>query len=190
MELELEELRSRFALLKEKVDSQEIVNDRLMRQTMKQKVGAIDRTGRFCYAMAAICFLAYPALAKSGMLSVPLSIATCAMVLFCALATYYIHRPVNRTDLMTADLVTVAQVMSKFKKQYDNWLHYVTPALLIPWLSWLLYETAWKNVPEGANHLVLALPFLVGGIVGGLIGYHFHRKAVGAAKDIIEEINV
>lgn len=186
--MEFEEMRNRIALLKEKIEKQEIVNEKLLRQTMKSKVGAIDRTGRISYVSAAICILLYPIIAKTGILSVPLALVTCAMMIFCILATYYIHRPVNRTDLMTADLVTVAQVMSKFKKQYDNWLRYVAPSLLIPWLLWVVYEMAWKNAPEGVNPLLLAIPPIVGVVIGGVVGYHYHRNAADAAKDIVEQI--
>ena len=93
------------------------------------------------------------------------------MMLFCAFGTYYVHRPVDRMNLMTEDLASVAKVMAKFRKQYDQWLHYVTPALIIPWLSWAMYEFAWKNAPEGVNHWLFALPLLVGAAIGMVIGY-------------------
>ena len=110
------------------------------------------------------------------------------MMLFCAYGTYYVHKPVDRMNLMTEDLATVAKVMARFRRQYNQWLYYVTPALLIPWLSWAVYEYAWKNAPEGMNHWLMALPLLIGAAIGGLIGYIWHCKAVNAADNIIRQI--
>ena len=187
-ELNFDEMRDQITLLKQKLDRQEIVNDSLLREAMRGKMGAINWTKYKSYISVALCIIFYPVMSWAGVFSNAFVFATCAMMLFCAYGTYYVHRPVDRMDLMTDDLATVAKVMAKFRKQYNQWLFYVTPALLIPWLSWALYEYAWKNAPDGVSHWMLALPILIGAAIGGLIGYHWHCKAVDAADNIIRQI--
>ena len=187
-ELNFDEMRDQITLLKQKLDRQEIVNDSLLRETMRGRMGAINWTKYKSYICVALCIIFYPVMSWAGVFSNAFVFATCAMMLFCAYGTYYVHSPVDRMDLMTDDLATVAKVMAKFRKQYNQWLFYVTPALLIPWLSWALYEYAWKNAPDGVSHWMLALPILIGAAIGGLIGYHWHCKAVDAADKIIKQI--
>ena len=188
-ELNFDEMRDQITLLKQKLNRQEIVNEALLREAMRGKMGAINWTKYKSYICVAICLIIYPTtLLYWGIFSKAFVFATCAMMLFCAYGTYYVHRPVDRMDLMTEDLATVAKVMAKFRKQYNQWLYYVTPALLIPWLSWALYEYAWKNAPDGMSFWMLALPILIGAAIGGLIGYHWHCKAVDAADNIIKQI--
>jgi len=187
-ELNFDEMRDQITLLKQKLNRQEIVNEALLREAMRGKMGAINWTKYKSYICVALCIIFYPVMSWAGVFSNAFVFATCAMMLFCAYGTYYVHRPVDRMDLMTDDLATVAKVMAKFRKQYNQWLFYVTPALLIPWLSWALYEYAWKNAPDGVSHWMLALPILIGAAIGGLIGYHWHCKAVDAADKIIKQI--
>ncbi len=186
--MNFEEMRNQIALLKQKLDHQEIVNDHLLRETMRARVTAINKTKIFSFVCAAFCILLYPLLSMSGALGNAFVIATCVMMLFCSFATYYIHRPVDRMNLMTEDLATVAKVMAKFRRQYNQWLYYVTPSLFIPWLAWVVYEFAWKNAPDGMNHWLMALPLLVGAVIGLLIGYYMHRNTVNAAQKIIDQI--
>jgi H+/Cl- antiporter ClcA len=187
-EMNFEEMRNQIALLKQKLDHQEIVNDHLLRETMRTRVTAINKTKILSFACAAFCILLYPLLSMSGALGNAFVIVTCVMMLCGVFATYYIHRPVDRMNLMTEDLATVAKVMAKFRKQYNQWLYYVTPSLLIPWLTWAVYEFAWKNAPEGMNHWLMALPLLVGAVIGLLISYYMHRNTVNAAQKIIDQI--
>ena len=188
-ELDFDEMRDQITLLKQKLDHQEIVNEPLLREAMRGRMGIINWIKYKLYICVAICIVIYPAMSLYlGVFSKAFVFATCAMVLFCAYGTYYVHRPVDRMDLMTEDLATVAKVMAKFRRQYKQWLYYVTPALLIPWMGWAAYEYAWKNAPEGMNHWLLALPLLIGAVIGGLVGYHWHSKAVNAADNIIKQI--
>lgn len=191
-EMDFEEMRNQFAILKNELKQQEIVSDRLLRTTMKSKTSAISTTKRFLFICVAICLVLYPMTYFTEAWSLAFSAATCIMVLFCAAATWYIHKPVEELNFMRDDFSTVARVMAKFKKQYDGWLHYVTPALLIPWLGWAFYEMVWKKAPEDADPKLLTLmtlPLIIGVCLGGLIGYRFHRKAVNAAQDILDEIS-
>ncbi len=187
-ELNFDEMRNQIALLKQKLDHQEIVNDHLLRETMRSKKGAINITKLISYFCAFISIFIYLVLSGTGTFSLAFVVATCVMMLFCAGATYYVHRPVDRMNLMTEDLATVARVMAKFRRQYDQWLHYVTPMLIIPWFCWAVYEFAWKNAPEGVNHWLMALPLLIGAAIGLFVGYFFHCKAVDAADNIIKQI--
>ena len=183
-----EEMRQQMAALKEQLNKQEIVNDHLIREIMKVKTKDISKTKNFCIVAAIIAFLTFPLNSVTNSWSWTFTAATGAMVLFCLVATIYIHRPVDRLNYMTCDLATVARVMARFKKQYDNWLHYVSPSILIPWICWASYEFAWKNCPEDMNPLWLMLPVIIGATIGGLVGYYYHRKAVNAAKDILRQI--
>ena len=191
-EMDFEEMRNQFAILKEQLNKQEIVSDRMLRETMKAKKNAINSTKKLSYLCAALCLVFYPLNTLVNAWSMPFSIATCLMIIFCAIATHYIHKPVDELNFMRDDFSTVARVMAKFKKQYDNWLHYVTPALLVPWLLWAFYDFVWKNAPDDASPkmlAVLALPLVIGFIIGGAIGYYYHCKAVNAAQDIIDDIS-
>lgn len=187
-EINLDEMRNQIAILRKKLDRQEIVSDRLLRDTMRTKVSDINKTKRFEYECCAICIIAYPLTAYFGLLEWPFVIASCVMILFCLISTIYMHRPVDRVNLMTEDLTTVARIMDRFKRQYDFWLRYITPSLIIPWLAWACYEYAWKNAPEGINPLWFCLPLIAGVAIGGYIGYTYHRKASNAAKRIREQI--
>ena len=188
-EMNFDEMREQFTLLRHKLDQQDIINDSLLRDTMRSRMGAINRTKYKSYICAALCLVLYPVLLVYwGVFSNAFVIVTCIMMLFCMYATYYVHKPVDRMDLMTENLATVAKVMAKFRRQYNQWLYYVTPALLVPWLSWAVYEYAWKFAPEGVSHWLLAIPLLICAAIGALVGYHWHCKAVNAADNIIRQI--
>ncbi len=187
-EKDILEMRQQLALLREKLNDQQIVNDRILRDSMRQKTSDIKHTERFSYVAAVLSLACFPALAYTEIFSIPLCIATCLMMLFCIGATLYIHHPVNRTDLMTADMATVASVMQRFKRQYDFWLHYITPTLLLPWLGWACYEYAERGKLLGIKPLHAILPLLMGVVIGGIIGYRKHCKAVNAAENILEQI--
>ena len=187
-EMYLEEMRNQFAILKEQLNKQEIVNDHLLRKTMKAKRRDINSTKRLVFILALLCLLLYPINYVNHMWSLAFTIASFAIVAFATVATWYIHKPVEELNFMKDDFTTVARVMAKFKKQYDNWLRYVAPTLIIPWIIWACYEFAWKNAPAGSNPWLLSLPVIVGVIIGGLVGIRYHFKAVNAAQDILDEI--
>ncbi|MBR4920669.1 MAG: hypothetical protein IKZ62_05065 [Prevotella sp.] len=186
--MNFEEMRNQFAILKDQLNKQEIVSDHLLRETMKAKKSAINSTKRFEYICVAICLVLYPLLGFDNTINPAFIIATCLMVIVSAVATHYIHKPVDDLNFLRDDFTTVARVMAKFKKQYNQWLYYVTPALIIPWLCWTCYEFAWKNALEGVNPWFMTSALIVGVIIGFLIGYYYHRKAVNAAQEIMDQI--
>lgn len=184
----LEEMRAQIALLRKKLEAHEIVNDRLLRETMKTKVSVINSIKRKQIVASIFCFIIFPLEVRLGMFSLPFVIATCLMVLFCLVSTICMHRSIDRTNLMTEDLKTVSCIMSRFKRQYDLWLYRVTPALLIPWISWLCYDVSRNKMAEHIAPVWLCLPLLIGAAVGCIIGLRYHHSATNAATSIVEQV--
>ena len=182
------EMRQQLAFLREKLNDQQIVNDHLMRVSMRQRSRAIKRSEYFSYRMAAVALILWPIIAYIGMFSMQFCIATCLMLLFCIGATVYVNRPINRTDLMTADLATVATIMKRFRKQSNMWIWFVTPTLISPWLTWACFEYLEHNNPNHLHPAYIVSPLIMGAVVGSFIGYKRHRTSVEAAEDILEQI--
>ena len=58
-EMNFEEMRNQFAILKEQLTKQDIVSDRLFRETMKAKNKDINDVKKFAYWIAPICVILY-----------------------------------------------------------------------------------------------------------------------------------
>lgn len=186
--MNLEEMRNQFAILKEQLAKQEIVNDHLIRETMKVKIRDISNTKKIAFVGAALGLLAYPLIYSSHLFSLAFTIVTCLLLIGSTTATYFMHKPVEKLNLMQDDFATVAHVMAKFKKQYNNWHKYVSPMVLIPWIIWACYDFGWKNNPDGINPWLLTFSGIIGAIIGWIICNKYDHKAMNAAQEIIDEI--
>lgn len=187
-EMNFEEIRNQFAILKDQLNNQEIISDRLIRETMKIKHKDISDSKRTMYLCAVISLSFYPLNAMVHAWSNTFTIVTCLLILLCAAGAYYIHKPVEELNLMRDDFSSVARVMARFKKQYNDSMCYLAPVIIIPYFLWACYEFAWKGSPAGTITWQNVVLLLAGAAIGGLIGYYYHSKAVNAAQDIIDEI--
>lgn len=187
-EMNFEEIRNQFAILKDQLNNQEIISDRLIRETMKIKHKDISDSKRTMYLCAVISLSFYPLNAMVHAWSNAFTIVTCLLILLCAVGAYYIHKPVEELNLMRDDFSSVARVMARFKKQYNDSMCYLAPVIIIPYFLWACYEFAWKGSPTGTITWQNVVLLLAGAAIGGLIGYYYHSKAVNAAQDIIDEI--
>mgnify|MGYP004448557977 CR=1 FL=1 len=188
---ELNELRNRIAVLKQKLDKQEIVNDRVLRQAMQTTVDNVIKTVEIkALACGILGILLFPALHFTSGLRLPFCLCSSLIMLICMAATVYFNRPMHRTDLMSADLATVAKEMARFKRRHNMWLSCVAPTVIVPWLAWAYYELCLMagTEPLSRYSIILGTSMLIGAVVGGAIGYSWHRKAVNAAESIIRQI--
>ena len=103
---ELENMRQQMTTLKNKLNKQEILNDRIMRRSMTKEVNTITR--RY-YIIMALCIFMVPygywAFVVLSRLSVAFWIATSIIMLICAGATFYNIRKINDPGLMNHSLV-------------------------------------------------------------------------------------
>lgn len=187
-EMNFEEMRKQFAILKDQLNNQEIISDRLIRETMKIKNKDISESKQTMYVCAIISLTFYPLNNIVHAWSNGFTIVTCLLILLSAVVAYYIHKPVEELNFMRDDFSKVARVMARFKKHYNDSLYYLAPVIVIPYFMWACYEFAWNRSPEDKSPWFYVILLLAGGAIGGIVGYRYHAKAVNAAQDIIDEI--
>ena len=186
MDTQLEEMREQMNTLKKKLNQQEIVNDRLIRHSMKRTAGNINR--RYIITMVIGLLMVpytYWVFIKLSGFSVAFWIFTCIFMMICVGATYYNRRNLSDANMMTNNLIDVRRRMARAKKFDADWLFFGIPCIIL-WLAWFFYEV-YKQ-----NHDVLTHPMFwagcVGGIIGAIIGFSIHFKTQRQYQDIIDQI--
>ena len=100
-DFELENMRQQMVTLKNKLDQQEIVNDRFIRHSMEKTAGNISR--RY-YIIMAVCLLMIPysywAFVKLNGFSIPFWIFTCITMLVSFGGTFYNSRKLGDSNMM------------------------------------------------------------------------------------------
>lgn len=185
-DFELENMRQQMTTLKNKLNQQEIVNDRLIRRSMKNEVNTITR--RYYIIMALGLFMipyGYWCFVKLCGLTLFFWIATSIFMLVCVGATFYTLRKINDPDMMNRNLVEARKKVASAKKFEANWLFFGIPAVVL-WLSWFLYET--YQLHGGALSNGLFWGGCIGGIIGAICGLSFNFKTQRQYQDIIDQI--
>ena len=185
-DFDLENMRQQMTTLKNKLNQQEIVNDRLIRRSMKNEVNTITR--RYYIIMALGLFMipyGYWCFVKLCGLTLFFWIATSIFMLVCVGATFYTLRKINDPDMMNRNLVEARKKVASAKKFEVNWLFFGIPAVVL-WLSWFLYQT--YQLHGGALSNGLFWGGCIGGIIGAICGLSFNFKTQRQYQDIIDQI--
>ena len=185
-ETQFEDMRKQLNTLKKKLGEQEIVNDRLVRRSMRNEVNNITR--RY-YVIMAIGVLMVPygyyCFVVLSHLSIAFWIATSIFMLICAGATFYNSRMISDSDLMSRNLVEARKKVASAKKFEVDWLKFGIPAVCL-WLCWFFYELYQNN----SNALIEGIFWggCIGGIIGALCGIKLHFQTQHQYQDIIDQI--
>ena len=161
---EMQELKNQLNLLNNKLEKPEIINDKLIRNSLKEKISKINRTGIiFCIGT----LIATPIIAFNFHyilhVSLALNIFTCAFMVIAFIYTIWSHSGVNN-NLLNGDLITASNTILRTRRRYHQWYYFSWPWFIvwICWVGWEMYNKA--DTPE------VLIGCIVGGIVGGIIG--------------------
>mgnify|MGYP006388117673 len=163
---ELELLRQQMNVLKEKLDAQEIVNDRLVAKSMRKEMSWIKK-----YIYVQFALIPFVALIWVGIKYIlGLSWWNYSFLMLMCVVFVYIDYVVNVKALSNADyhknnLIETARKLVKMKRQRTIQM-IVEILLLILWLIWTFLEV--NSAQSTATGLRQSL--LQGGIIGGYIG--------------------
>lgn len=188
---ELEDMRRQLDILKNKLDKQEIVNDRVIRESMKSKMSWINKyrwLSLFLVPFVAICFLPM----TYQMNCWGLYFFTLLMVLASVIADFIINRMPDNA-FMNDNLLELSEKMVRMKK-YRRIETIVGMVVIVFWLAWLLYTIYMSGTVSGEPQMEkYTISFMVsvgiGAIIGGAIGLSIFFKMQHTNDKIISQIN-
>ena len=184
-DFDLENMRQQMTKLKNKLNQQEIVNDRLMRRSMRNEVNTIARHYNIIMILGILMVpYFYWVFVKLSGFSMAFWIGSSIFMLICVGATFYNSRKISDPDMMSNSLLEARQKVASAKKFDADWLFFGIPALIL-WFAWFVYEIYLQD-HDFANGLFWG--GCVGGIIGAIAGYKYHVKTQRQYQDIIDQI--
>ena len=185
---EILEMREQLATLKKQLDTQEIINDRLIKEAMSSKLSSINRSAVWicvvCLIMIPMGYLNFQRLGHST----AFCIATSMLFLICFVATFLSHYRLRKSDIRNGNLITTYTEVARMRKIYKSW-HYWSIPMLIVWFAWFVYEI-YQNIAHENIEMMLIIcgSGIFGGVIGGIIGLRIHKRTLRTADDLLHQI--
>ena len=183
---ELEEMRQQLQVLKDKVEKQGVLNEQLVRKSIKDKMNDIRRT---IYKLIVVVILAIPLwimIKYQQNLSWPVTIFTILMMVVSVGFDLYI----NRMDVGStgSDLKETANRLVEMKKR-RSLQEKIACLVVVPiWLVWLGYEF-YQNAQDQESGIIMLISMAIGVVIGGAFGLSIFFKMQRKNDEMIEQIN-
>lgn len=184
----LEGLRQVFLLLDQKLGSQEINNERLIRTVMKSKMKWINQDAYFQWFLlvpfiSLCCFFLY----RAGIVSLPLSLITVFLMLGFSSVDIYINKVMGK-EWMEEDLLTSRATLLKMRQtRYKVELVFIPVSIV--WIAAIYFDFYFYL----QDQLPLFYSLLIGGVVEGIIdrilSYSIYKKMQSTNDELINEID-
>ena len=191
--MELEQMREQMQVLRNKLDTQEIVNEKLVKNSVKSKMSWIKKLVYFEFLL--VPFTALMAYVLKEMFN--LSWFTYAfIVVLCAIDAVCDYRiNVASLDLEKVEKHNLSDTLQKLvaMKQMRAKSFFIMMLLSIPLFMWASIEM-WQNISTSTN--TFNTNILYGGLVGGIIGFfvgiyisiRIYRKMQATNDEIIAQL--
>jgi len=189
---ELEQLREQMSIFKDKLNKQQIINDQLVRNTMKSKLSWIKSFVWGEIIIIPIMLLGMAVFHAGTGLSWWLYGFLAIGLIADATGDFIINR-IPKGQLLSGDLVETSKRLVKMKKQRTSW--FIIGLIFVTiWLVWFIVELVLKTDPGCAlpdHNLVIAIMAIavaVGGVIGGIVSWFIFRKMQRTNNDIIDQL--
>jgi len=175
-DMELEEMRQQMALLKDKLNNQQIVNEHLVLESIKGKVKTLNRERwrkRFLIVLAII----YCPWACFKLLNMPLwfSIATVVLLLIPFLYDEFAIGTIRQEEVSSHGMVEMGQRVVDMKQRHTRWLWIGIPMLIAWFLAFVVLAVRQSPLSkEDTQYLIFGI--VLGAVIGGLIGLRIYRR--------------
>ena len=188
MDAQFEEMSQQMAILKEKLQKQEIVNEKQMRNAIVKKLHRVTLS-KWAKLLLILFALVYVPSMLHFILHFPLWYVALTAVFFATSAVwdFYFSRGISDNHLSRSQLLETSRRLVRMKKMNARWLCFSIPFLLL-WLSGFYYLlTKDVNLPEDAMQ-GLIFGALIGLLAGGVLGTIMYLKQQRRAQDIVDQI--
>ena len=183
---ELDELRQQLTLLNQKLEKQSIINHQLIRNSIKERISNINRTGIvFC----TLVVIATPIIAINYAhflkFSLALNIFTCAFMAIALVYTIWSHWGLS-SNLLNGDLITASSLILRTRRRYKQWSYFSYPWLVV-WLCWNGWEI-YNKIDNKEMLLGIIVGGIIGLVIGGIYGWRQGNKIYRNIDTLLQQI--
>ena len=181
---ELEELRSQVAEFKNRVEQQEIVNRRLLKETMKGHVSLIKQMSIWGSVgeLVILPFLVYALRSIVGVSWLPI-IVVGLVIVGEAVFNFWNVSTIRDKHLAVDDVLSAQQRLITFKRREKLYTFGILPVIFL-WVVWLLFDVYHgTDIPFPSSDRLL-VDFVVIGITLAVLSYVFYREMRSLNKAI------
>lgn len=180
----MEELKQQFAILTDKLKSQEINNERLFRTVMKTKMKSINKYYYWLFFLGLpIIILCFQTFYSKGQVSLLFYVSTVLLAVLDTICGMVINKMGNN-QWQEADLLTARQTLVQMKQRRKK-VEIISIPLVMIWLSFFVLEV----FRSSANAFMLSTFAVIGGLLGLGIGLLAYRKMQRTNDELIQEID-
>ncbi|MBQ8065226.1 MAG: hypothetical protein IJ200_06180 [Prevotella sp.] len=186
---ELEQLRSQVAEFKNRLEQQEIVSERLLKQAMSGHVSWFKKLNVWADVVG-LCLMPLVALFMREIGSSWAPFITLLVFLIGELIfNIWNTRSISSQHLMSNDVMTSRQRLLRFK-QREQWQTVIEVPMIVLWLVWQYFDVAGSTSHNQTEMTVWFISVLVMGLAIGFYLYYREMRSLSKAiKDIDEFVN-
>lgn len=182
----MEELKQQFAILTDKLESQEINNERLLRTVMKTKMKSINKYYYWVLFLGLLVIVfCFQSFYNEGRISLLFYVSTLLLAVLDTMGGIIINK-IGNNQWQEADLLTARQTLVQMMQRRKK-VELVSIPFAIIWLSVFSLEVFRSSTDEMMIYVVIT--GLMGGLIGMGIGLLAYRKMQRTNDELIREID-
>lgn len=182
----MEELKQQFAILTDKLESQEINNERLLRTVMKTKMKSINKYYYWVLFLGLpVIVFCFQSFYNEGRISLLFYVSTLLLAVLDTMGGIIINK-IGNNQWQEADLLTARQTLVQMMQRRKK-VELVSIPFAIIWLSVFSLEVFRSSTDEMMIYVVIT--GLMGGLIGMGIGLLAYRKMQRTNDELIREID-
>ena len=183
---ELEQLRSQVAEFKNRLEQQEIVSERLLKQAMTGHVSWIKQMSAWggVVDLALVPLTVYLLRSIVGVSWLPI-LAVCIVMVFEAFFNFWNVSTIRDKYLAANDVINTQHRLRTYKRREKLYFYIIVPFLLL-WLVWLFFDVySSKDIPFPSTDRLI-FDFAALAIMLAICFYVFYREMRSLNKAIKE----
>ena len=184
---EMLEMKEQLSLLIKKLDKETIVNERMIRRSMKEKA---DRLNRRLIVEILVCLIMIPfficVLPNLSKVSMPFCIFSAGFFALGVLYNFYMYLRFRPQKFIEGNMIEARRDTLNFKKQTLRWTYCIGIPFLVVYIAWFVYEK--MQYYQGEILKIVLVSALIGFLIGGAIGINIFVKTLRVTDDILMQI--
>ena len=184
---EMLEMKEQLSLLIKKLDKETIVNERMIRRSMKEKA---DRLNRRLIVESLVALIMIPfficVLPNLSKVSMPFCIFSAGFFALAILYDFYMYLRFRPQKFIEGNMIEARRDTLNFKKQTLRWTYCIGIPFLVVYIAWFVYEK--MQYYQGEILKIVLVSALIGFLIGGAIGINIFVKTLRATDEILMQI--